>query len=44
MYIRGGVIMDYSKITLEELFVYYHNAKVACECNADSKEIIFNKE
>ena len=36
--------MDYNKITLEECFVYYHTGKVACECNADKKEVIFCKE
>lgn len=36
--------MNYNKITLEECFVYYHTGKVACECNADEKEVIFCKE
>ena len=36
--------MDYNKITLEECLVYYHTGKVACECNADKKEVIFCKE
>lgn len=36
--------MDYNKITLEECFVYYHNAHIGCECNADEKEVIFCKE
>ena len=36
--------MNYNKITLEECFVYYHTGKVVCECDADEKVIIFNKE
>ena len=42
--IERRIKMDYSKITLEECFVYYHTGKVACECNADKKEVIFCKE
>lgn len=36
--------MDYNKITLEQLFIYYHNAHIGCECNADNKEIKFVEE
>lgn len=36
--------MKYEDITLEECFVYYYTRKVACECNADKKEVIFCKE
>lgn len=36
--------MDYNKLTLEECFVYYHTGKIACECNADEKVIIFCKD
>ena len=36
--------MDYAKMSLEECFIYYHTAKIACECNADEKIIDFYRE
>ena len=36
--------MMYNKMTLEECFIYYHTARISCECDADKKEIIFNRE
>ena len=36
--------MNYNKISLEELFIYYHTASVACECNADEASVNFHRE
>ena len=36
--------MKYENITLEECFIKYHNEKICCICDADKKEVIFEKE
>ena len=36
--------MDYNNISLEECFLYYHIGKTACQCDGDTKKVIFSKE
>lgn len=36
--------MYYSKISIEDCFIYYHTSQVACECNSDEKIVVFKKE
>ncbi len=36
--------MEYKNMSLEDCFVYYHTAKVACECDADEKLVKFMEE
>jgi hypothetical protein len=38
------VAFKYNVVTLEDCFEIYHVKGIACECDGDTKKIVFRKE
>lgn len=35
---------EYNEIKVENCFILYHENKVACVCDADKKEVVFEED